>query len=278
LNSSSGIDTALQIAPTISQSSSAGYTALLVNPTESSLGSGTKSLLDLQVGGSSKARFDNTGKLAIGIATPLASIHVGTNGTASTPGTLLSGTWFTGGTSTTTKPQVLVEPTGTTSTGWSTNGTGIGINAASGFGGNLLDVQVAGVSKAKIDSTGALTVTSCSGCTGASGVTSSGTPTAGQATFWTSSSAISGDNSFFWDNTSKRLGIGDNTPAAALTVGAADVFQVNSSGAIAAATGIVSSGSITFTVFLAMAIRCSQHEQVEQDQTWLRSLFPGQTC
>jgi hypothetical protein len=62
------------------------------------------------------------------------------------PGTF-TGTWFTNGTPTTTKPQVLIEPTGTTSTGWSTSGTGIGVNAASGFAGRLLDLQVAATLK-----------------------------------------------------------------------------------------------------------------------------------
>jgi len=65
------------------------------------------------------------------------------NGALSAPGTSLTGTWIaTGGTATTTKPYVLIEPTGTTSTGWSTSGTGLGVNAASGFTGNLLDLQV----------------------------------------------------------------------------------------------------------------------------------------
>jgi hypothetical protein len=50
-----------------------------------------------------------------------------------------------GGTSTNTKPQFLIEPTGTTSTGWSAFGTAIGVNAANGFTGNLLDLQVNGV-------------------------------------------------------------------------------------------------------------------------------------
>jgi hypothetical protein len=59
-----------------------------------------------------------------------------------------TGTWITtGGTATTTKPQVLIEPTGTTSTAWSTDGTGLGVNAASGFAGNLLDLQVNGTSE-----------------------------------------------------------------------------------------------------------------------------------
>jgi hypothetical protein len=48
------------------------------------------------------------------------------------------------------------------------------------------------------------------------GVTGSGSN--GQATFWTGTSSVSGDNDFFWDNTNKRLGIGTNVPSAALEV------------------------------------------------------------
>jgi hypothetical protein len=58
-----------------------------------------------------------------------------------------TGTWITGGTATTTKPQVLIEPTGTTSTAWSTSGTGIGVNAVSAFAGRLLDLQINGTSE-----------------------------------------------------------------------------------------------------------------------------------
>jgi len=77
----------------------------------------------------------------------LRGIAFNANGAASTPPVSLTGTWFTGGTSTTTKPQFLVEPAGTTSTAWSTNGTGLGVNAPSGFTGNLLDLQVDGTSQ-----------------------------------------------------------------------------------------------------------------------------------
>jgi hypothetical protein len=69
------------------------------------------------------------------------------NGAASAPPATLTGTWFTGGTATTTKPQLLLEPAGTTSTAWSTAGTGLGINATSGFTGRLLDAQVNGTSR-----------------------------------------------------------------------------------------------------------------------------------
>jgi hypothetical protein len=71
---------------------------------------------------------------------------------ASSPAKVFTGTWFTGGTATTTKPQVLIEPTGTTSTAWSTSGTGFGVNAASGFAGNLLDLQVNGTSVLNVTS------------------------------------------------------------------------------------------------------------------------------
>jgi hypothetical protein len=76
------------------------------------------------------------------------------NGAASAPPGTFTGTWFTGGTATTTKPQLLIEPSGATSTAWSTAGTGFGVNAASGFAGNLLDLQVNGTSKFNVTSTG----------------------------------------------------------------------------------------------------------------------------
>jgi hypothetical protein len=76
------------------------------------------------------------------------------NGAASAPPGTFTGTWFTGGTATTTKPQVLIEPTGTTSTAWSTAGTGLGVNAASGFAGRLLDLQINGTSRAVVTGAG----------------------------------------------------------------------------------------------------------------------------
>jgi hypothetical protein len=82
------------------------------------------------------------------------------NATASSPAKAFTGTWFTGGTSTTTKPQVVIEPTGATSTAWSTSGTGLGVNAASGFAGNLLDLQVNGSSRASFNASGRLSVVS----------------------------------------------------------------------------------------------------------------------
>ena len=83
-------------------------------------------------------------------------ITLSLNGAASTPPLDVTGTWFTGGTSTTTKPQVLIEPSGATSTAWSTSGTGLGVNAASGFVGRLLDLQVNGTSAFNVSSGGTI--------------------------------------------------------------------------------------------------------------------------
>lgn len=58
---SSGSCVGLSISPTINQSSTAGYTALKVDATETATGSGAKTLLDLQIGSSSKFRVDNSG-------------------------------------------------------------------------------------------------------------------------------------------------------------------------------------------------------------------------
>ena len=73
--------------------------------------------------------------------------------------------------------------------------------------------------------------------------------TAGSVAFVGSTGGyLTQDNaSLFFDDTNNRLGILDATPTAALTVGSGDLFQVNSSGAIAAATAITSSGTITFS-------------------------------
>jgi hypothetical protein len=92
------------------------------------------------VGGASTLTYDGS------ILTTSGRFVNSYNATASGPAKAFTGTWFTGGTATTTKPQVLIEPTGATSTAWSTSGTGFGVNASSGFVGNLLDLQVNGTS------------------------------------------------------------------------------------------------------------------------------------
>ncbi len=81
-----------------------------------------------------------------------------TNGALSTPVNKLNGTWITGGSASTTTPQSLIEPSGATSSAWNTAGTGLGVNAASGFTGNLADFQLNGASVAKFASNGIFTL------------------------------------------------------------------------------------------------------------------------
>jgi len=72
------------------------------------------------------------------------------------PAKTFTGTWATGAGTTNTKPHVLIETTGATSNNWSNSGTGLGVNAASGFAGNLLDLQVNGTRKAAVFSNGTI--------------------------------------------------------------------------------------------------------------------------
>ena len=82
------------------------------------------------------------------------------------PAKAFTGTWATGFGTTNTKPHVLIEPTGTTSTAWSPFGTGFGVNAPSGFPGNLLDLQVNGSSRFGFGSSGSIYANAASGYTG----------------------------------------------------------------------------------------------------------------
>ena len=62
----SGNQTMVEILPSVSQSATAGYTGLKVNVSETSIGSGTNNLLDLQVDGVSKYAVDRDGDVTIG--------------------------------------------------------------------------------------------------------------------------------------------------------------------------------------------------------------------
>ncbi len=79
------------------------------------------------------------------------------NGAASTPPLSLTGTLFTSGTTTTAKASLLIEPAGTTSTGWTASGTAFGINLPSPFAGRAIDVQKQGVTYCSIGHDGTIT-------------------------------------------------------------------------------------------------------------------------
>lgn len=107
-------------------------------------------------------RLNSAQNVGIGTgATITAAVHITRNGALSTgngPAMKLDGTWITGGSATTTKPYFLIEPAGTTTTAWSTNGTGLGINAATGFTGALIEAQVGGATRLTMTGAGNLSV------------------------------------------------------------------------------------------------------------------------
>ena len=127
-------------------------------------GGGTPGGATGQIQWNSSGSFAGVGGSTVGAS---GDITLSLNGAASTPPLKLTGTWFSGGTGTTTKPQFLIEPTGTTSTAWSTSGTGLGVNAPSGFSGNLLDLQVNGASQFKVINNAIFTPHLCAAGTGA---------------------------------------------------------------------------------------------------------------
>lgn len=71
---SSGTANIFNINPTISQTSTAGYSALRINVTESTTGSGTKRAIEMSVGGTVKAGFLNTGVLEYIAANTAATV------------------------------------------------------------------------------------------------------------------------------------------------------------------------------------------------------------
>ncbi len=89
--------------------------------------------------------------------TKTGNVYTG-NGLVSSSLFTYNGSWFTGGSATTTKPYILIEPTGTTSTAWSTAGTGWGMNAANGFIGNLIDAKTDNTSRFKVTYLGSTTI------------------------------------------------------------------------------------------------------------------------
>lgn len=90
------------------------------------------------------------------------------NGAVSAPAVTLSGTIYSGGSATTTKPHLLLEPSGATSTGWSTSGTMLGINAATGFGGFLIAAQINASTRFTVEASGGNVLSSGSMTIGAS--------------------------------------------------------------------------------------------------------------
>lgn len=133
-------------------SCSAGSSALTYNTSTHAWGCNTISSGTITVntttitsGTGNRLVFDNAG--TFGEISQLTSVSgaltLTTAGAASTPAVTLSGAPFTGGSGTTTFPLFYLN-SGTAPTNFSTNGTVLGINAPSGFTGDLVNFEVNG--------------------------------------------------------------------------------------------------------------------------------------
>lgn len=112
-------------------------------------------VVDVSAASGSKGSKITVGELAATVNGALlgASNVFTASGAASSPALSLTGSLFTGGTSATTKPFFLIEPGGTPSSAWSTGGTALGINVASGFSGRYLSMQTNGLERIWIEPT-----------------------------------------------------------------------------------------------------------------------------
>lgn len=150
------------------------------------------------------------------------------NGAASTPVLSGTGTWFTGGSATTTKPYFLLEPSGTTSTGWSTSGTGIGVNAASGFAGNLLDLQLNGTRVQSVSATGVVILQNSTNSTAA----------------WEIRNAA-GSGFGGWDSTNRRFAAGGTFGSSSFSVSSATgLTSVYDGGGYGFCSGATADGAV----------------------------------
>lgn len=115
MGASSGIQYGVVVSPTMSQTGTGGYTALLINPAETSnTGTGAKLLVDAQVGGTTKFKVSNTG--AVSVSGTAATISSGT-GTPEGAVTAVVGSLYTdtsGGAGST----LYVKESGSGNTGW----------------------------------------------------------------------------------------------------------------------------------------------------------------
>lgn len=118
--------------------------------------------ITLTSSGATNVTLPTSGTLAAlgGTNTWTAANTFSLNGAVSTSPVSLTGSIYTGGTGTTTKPYHLIEPSGAVAPStWSTSGTAFGINSGSGFVGNFVDFHVNGAASVfAVSYTGAATV------------------------------------------------------------------------------------------------------------------------
>lgn len=113
-------------------------------------------------GSSGQVQYNNGGSFG-GVSTLTNASGVITNSASATGATLqLTGTE----TASTSSAMLYVDPSATATSTFNSNGTLVGVNAASGFTGNLIDLQINGASKFSVNFTGGVTIANTVSITG----------------------------------------------------------------------------------------------------------------
>lgn len=175
-----------------------------------------------------------------GIISHGTEINTG-NGAASVSQVLWNGTVFTGGSGTTTFPAMFVQPSGTTAaTTWSTSGTGLGMNLASGFAGNFLDFHVAGAARVfGVSSAGTIILTNGTIANGTGGF-GSATANAGYLAWTAASATVPG---YVVNSGANTTGVGGASGTVSLLVSGTELFKA-STGALTASAPLTLQSAI----------------------------------
>lgn len=160
---STGIQTALQVAPTVNQSGTAGFTGLLVNATVTSTGSGSNWLFQTQTGGVLRAAVATNGQFRLSSGTGQVdftpngnsiTISPAASSTALTAVQLLSGTMATNSSGTYVGAAVVASMNQSATAGYTALQVNITETAVGSGAKRLLDCQVAGASRFAITNVG----------------------------------------------------------------------------------------------------------------------------
>ena len=231
LVSASGTDYAAKISPTISASGTEGYTALLVNPSETAVGTGNKYLLDLQLGGTTQFHVDHAGNVSFtgtltgngsGITSlPASAVSWATPGTigSTTPNTGAFTTLSSTGYTQASGNFILGSGTGQFSQTYSGTGPAASITDSASASGNLLNLTTTSTVAGSNDKALNITVSGANSTAAVtrygafSNVTSTGVTSTNVGGSFSASGAA---NNYGLLVPAGRVGIGNTAPGAAL--------------------------------------------------------------